>query len=401
MDNLTTLALRRAGFDSLAGFQAANGLYPSGYPDWQTTALLRPYLTGYRLHRIRSGDNYTGLADRVGTTVRALITVNPNQDPERLQIGQYLTLPLGFPVVETSLPFSYELLLLAVEGLRARYPFLSGYTLTKTGRGRSVPLLQIGIGPRSVLYNASHHANEWITTPLLLRFLERYAEAVSENRSIFGMEAQMLYQRTTLRLVPMVNPDGVDLVTGGIPTDSPEYEAALEIADKYPGIPFPDGWKANLSGVDLNLNYPAGWEQAREIKFSQGYTGPAPRDYVGRTPLDQPESLAMAKLTRQTDPLLTLSYHTQGEVIYWKFRDLQPPNAASIGAQLAAVSGYALEDVPFSSSFAGYKDWFIQEFDRPGFTIEAGLGENPLPLGQFDEIFDRNLGILTLGLALA
>ena len=400
MTNLISLALTRSGYDSIESFQRANGLYPSGRLDWQTLDALRPWLTGYRLHRIRKGDTYTKLAAETGTTIRSLITANPNQDPERLQIGRYLTLPLGFPVVAATVPFTYELLLLTVEGLRARYPFLVGYTLTKTARGREVPLLQIGLGPRPVLYNAAHHANEWITTPLLLRFLERYAEAVSENRELFGYPAQELYQRTTLQLVPMVNPDGVDLVTGGIPSGSGEYEAARAIAAKYPAIPFPDGWKANLAGVDLNLNYPAGWENAREIKFSQGYTGPAPRDYVGRAPLDQPETVAMAKLTRQRSPLLTLSYHTQGEVIYWKYQDLEPARAEAIGRQFAAVSGYTLEDVPYASGFAGYKDWFVLEFDRPGYTVEAGSGENPLPLSQFEEIFERNLGILTLGLAL-
>ena len=47
-----------------------------------------------------------------------------------------------------------------------------------------------------------------------------------------------------------------------------------------------------------------------------------------------------------------------------------------------------------SAAFAGYKDWFIKVFRRPGFTIEAGAGENPLPLSQFDEIYRDNLGIL-------
>ena len=45
----------------------------------------------------------------------------------------------------------------------------------------------------------------------------------------------------------------------------------------------------------------------------------------------------------------------------------------------------------------GYKDWFIQTYNRPGYTIEAGLGENPLPITQFDEIYKNNLGILILG----
>ena len=298
----------------------------------------------------------------------------------------------------TDIPFTSELLQVCIQGLMVRYPFLSRRTIATTAYRRPVSALSLGTGPRTVLYNASHHANEWITTPLLMKFLEEYAHAVSVNGRIFGLDAQKLFRQTRLCLVPMVNPDGVDLVTGAIAPGSEQYEAARRIAARYPEIPFPDGWKANLSGVDLNLNYPAEWEQARENKFALGYTTPAPRDYVGGSPLDQPESAGMAGLTRLVDPRLTLSYHSQGEVIYWKFLDLTPVGAEEIGQKFAAVSGYTLEDTPYASGFAGYKDWFILTYDRPGYTIEVGLGENPLPLSQFDEIYRRNLGILALGL---
>jgi hypothetical protein len=65
---------------------------------------------------------------------------------------------------------------------------------------------------------------------------------------------------------------------------------------------------------------------------------------------------------------------------------------------MALASGYGLEDVPYASSFAGYKDWFIQDFDRPGYTIEAGIGENPLPISQLDQMYRENLPIFLLGL---
>lgn len=262
------------------------------------------------------------------------------------------------------------------------------------GVGQARHSLRIGQGPRCALYNASHHANEWITTPVLLLFLEQYAYAVATEGRILGMDAQQLWRRTTLWLVPMVNPDGVDLVTGAIRPGSQQYQAAQRIAAGFPEIPFPGGWKANLTGTDLNLNYPAGWEQARTNKFALGFTGPAPRDYVGASPLDQPETAAMAALTQTIRPDVTLSYHTQGEEIYWRFQDYAPPGAQELGERLARVSGYRLEDTPFASGFAGYKDWFLQDFRRPGYTIEAGLGTNPLPLSQFDEIYRRNIGIL-------
>ena len=75
--------------------------------------------------------------------------------------------------------------------------------------------------------------------------------------------------------------------------------------------------------------------------------------------------------------------------------------AEAIGRAFAASSGYSLEPTPYASSFAGYKDWFLQDFDRPGFTLEVGQGTNPLPLAQLPSIRERCAGIFALGLALA
>ena len=157
-------------------------------------------------------------------------------------------------------------------------------------------------------------------------------------------------------------------------------------------------WKLiNITGVDLNLQFPAGWEQAKEIKYAQGFNQPAPRDFVGFGPLTEPEALAIYNFTLIHDFRLVLAYHTQGQEIYWQFQDYNPPMSFEIGKKLADASGYKLSETPYNSSFAGYKDWFIQDFNRPGYTIEAGLGENPLPISQFDEIYNDNIGILVLG----
>jgi g-D-glutamyl-meso-diaminopimelate peptidase len=253
----------------------------------------------------------------------------------------------------------------------------------------------MGSGERQVLFTAAHHANEWITALVLLKFAEDLAQAAAANSRIYGIEARTILKAATIHLVPLVDPDGVDLVTGAIRPGTLAYETARSLSLNYPQIPFPEGWKANLLGVDLNLQYPALWLRAREIKFSQGFTRPGPRDYVGRVPLSQLESRALAELTEQIDPALVLAYHTQGKVIYWQFQDIFVAGAQALAQEFARLSGYALEEVPEESSYAGYKDWFIQSFRRPGFTVEVGSGINPLPLSQFDEIYRDNLGILT------
>lgn len=298
-------------------------------------------------------------------------------------------------IVNTDVPISSESCQQMIRQITQMYPFCRSETLTNTAFGRPVQTLVIGNGPRKVLYTAAHHANEWITALVLLKFAEDFAQAITENGTIGGVNARVLSDGATIYMVPLVNPDGVDLVTGAIQTGEFQYETARTLAAYYPQIPFPDGWKANLMGVDLNLQYPAGWLQAREIKFSQGYTRPGPRDFVGRYPLSQPESRALAGYTEVVDPELVLAYHAQGEEIYWQYGE-EVPGARELGEQFAQVSGYTLADTPYESGFAGYKDWFIQTFRRPGYTIEVGRGENPLPLSQFDKIYADNLGILVL-----
>ena len=297
------------------------------------------------------------------------------------------------PIVQTDVPMTAQRCIDTILEITRTYPFCRSEELTTTAFGRPIRTLVIGNGPRKVIYTAAHHANEWITTPVLLKFAEELAQAIQAGGKIFDTDAGTLAEKVTIYMVPMVDPDGVDLVTGAIDPGTVQYEAARVLAERYPGIPFPDGWKANLLGVDLNLNYPAGWLRAREIKFTQGYTRPGPRDYVGRAPLDQRETRALAGYTRFIDPELVLAYHSQGQVIYWQFGE-EVPGARELGERFAQVSGYELADTPFESSFAGYKDWFIQEFRRPGYTIEVGLGDNPLPFSQFDKIYRDNLGIL-------
>lgn len=307
---LLQLALERAGqmpgaLDGIFGaqtaaavraFQAANALVPDGIAGAQTHRALLPYYTGFVLRTVRAGDTFSALAQQYGTSVEAIRLANPYLDPERLPIGRTVTVPLPFPVTPVRIPYSSALIGYVVRGLAARYPTLAIGEFGRSVLGKPLWYLTLGSGEKCVFYNAAHHANEWITTPLLLTFCEQLCARLGDGGELGGQDIRTLLRQVTLVLAPAVDPDGIDLVTGALSRE--RTDAAHTLAQNYPAIPFPSGWKANIRGIDLNLQYPAGWSTAREIKFAAGYTRPGPRDYVGPAPLTAPESLAMYGFTR-------------------------------------------------------------------------------------------------------
>ena len=278
------------------------------------------------------------------------------------------------------------------EQLQACCPWLESENLTWTAGGRPVELLKIGRGKRNVLLTAAHHANESITGLLVWRFLEDYCRGLLTGGSLFGFSCRGLFRRSTLYLVPLVNPDGADLLAGEISQE--EQLQAVKLAVSRPDVSFPDGWKANLQGVDLNLNYPARWEQAKAIKAQQ----PGPRDYPGLQPLDQPETEALAELARRICPDVMAAWHAQGGEIYAADPD-GTLRMEKLSRLMAKASGYDLTVPAQESSNAGFRDWFLQEFSGEAFTIEAGRGINPLPLTDLPALYRENLPLFALLLA--
>ena len=299
-------------------------------------------------------------------------------------------------IVSTNENYNYEKMQRDLRNLKAKYPFLQLENIGESVQKRQIPCVRIGTGPNEVMYSGAIHANEWITALVLMKFIEDFCIAYSSGRDIFEHNAKEIFTKSSIYIVPMLNPDGIELVTGNIKEGSSEYAHYKEIASRFPSIPFPNGWKANYHGVDLNLQFPADWEKARDIKYAQGYTMPAPRDFVGFGPLTEPEALAIYNFTLRHNFRLILAYHTQGEVIYWKYANYMPQDSEEIGKIFSMVSGYLLDLTPPESANAGYKDWFIKQYNKPGYTIEAGLGTNPLPISQFDKIYSDNIGILVL-----
>ncbi|RBW70562.1 M14 family metallopeptidase [Bacillus taeanensis] len=351
------------------------------------------YIPGFitKKYIVQSGESFWVLSQRYNVSIDAIYLLNQSINPYQLTVGQTINLPLKvtWPIVQGKKEYDYKEMMTDLRRLKTVYPFLRTQTIGKSVMGKPIPEVTIGVGTKKVHANGSFHGNEWITSAILMTFLNDYLLAVTNIKPIRKMMLMPLYLTSFLSLVPMVDPDGVDLVLNGPPNEEPYRSLVLKLNEGNSDF---SNWKANIRGVDLNNQFPAKWEIEQRRKPQE----PAPRDYPGQAPLTEPEALAMSELTKKRNFDRVLAFHSQGEEIYWGYESLEPKESETIVKEFSRVSGY--KPVRLLDSFAGYKDWFIQEWKRPGYTIEVGMGVNPLPLSQFEEIYEENLGILLASL---
>lgn len=341
-------------------------------------------------YMIQQGDTISKLAKERNLAIDTIFLLNPNLNPNRLQINDRILLPRLVTdfVVDGNEAYDFGKLEKDLHRLVEIYPFLKVNRIGDSVLGKPLYEIEIGRGNRTIHFNASFHANEWITTPVLMRLLNEFIVSLVRGNPIRGIFTLPLYNRNRLSIVPMVNPDGVDLVLHGPPEEMKE-----ELLEMNKGSLDFSGWKANIRGVDLNNQYPAYWEIEKKRKEPKS---PAPRDYPGDEPLTEPEVMAMADLAQRKQFARLLAFHTQGREFYWGYENLEPPESEVLANEFAKVSGY--DSVRYIDSHAGYKDWFIYIYRRPGFTFELGYGVNPLPITQFPQIYDEMLGVFLAAL---
>lgn len=235
--------------------------------------------------------------------------------------------------------------------------------------GRNLYAIKLGQGKPVGIAQYAIHGREYITAYLAM---EQY---FFEN--IKG----------SIWILPLTNPDGCLLSQCGLDSVA-EKKRRLELLAWNDGNTDFSLWKANVRGVDLNVNFQANWGQGRKnIRY------PAKENYIGTHPFSERESKALKILTLQIKPDYTISYHTKGEEIYWYFH--QPirdcPRDKRLATALSESTGYPLAYA--SGSVGGYKDWCIQKLKIPSFTVEVGKDTltHPLQEDALEDIFRCNL----------
>lgn len=290
---------------------------------------------------------------------------------------------------------TYAYLCECTEKLQKRYPFAEVGSIGTTCLGRKIPSVTLGSGDRHILYIGGTHAQEWMTTLLLLRFTEELLSSYAAHGTVAGFDARGLLSGKTLIIIPSLNPDGTEIALLGS-SAAGRYTSLCENALKDSR----SLWNANARGVDINHNFDASWNIMRELEQKAGINAPAPRRYGGTEPESEPETRAVTAFCRNNDISGCLSFHSQGEEIFWEYGENTPEQSFTIASALASACDYTLVSNSGLCSHAGFKDWFTDEFSRPAFTVEIGKGKNPLPLSQAQGIYKNLKKLMCLGILL-
>ena len=289
----------------------------------------------------------------------------------------------------------YEVLCSAMRKLKEGSESVKIFPMGKSVLGRRIFVIGLGKLRSATVYVGGVHGQEWLTVNTLLEFAFSLCRCYEGALPLGGVDVRAALNSKGVLLVPCLNPDGVEIALHG-------KDGAGERADFVDGIACGDyrGWQANARGVDLNHNFDAGFETLRQMEREAGIVGPAPRQYGGETAMSEPETRAIASLCRLFDAQKLFAFHSQGEEIFYQYGEHTPTQSRLMAEILARSSGYRLVLQEGLASHGGLKDWFIDTFRRPGFTVEIGKGKNPLPIDDFPAIYEKIAEMLMLGLLL-
>lgn len=295
--------------------------------------------------------------------------------------------------------YTYEEMSADLSALQMKYDsVMTMDSLNTTCDGRKLFHIIIGNGKaeRQALVFGSIHGREYITSQLVMCQLADILGRLQNQEDYRGEDLSKIFDRTALHIIPMINPDGVTLCQRGIEAMNfsktrqqlyriYEMDQAVEL-DEYFGK-----WKSNACGVDLNRNFDAKWEE-----YDDRTGHPSSDHYKGSFPESEIEAKALTELTRQYPFQRTISYHAQGNVIYWYFGqegDLYR-ESREFAELVAKETGYVADADYDKLDPAGYKDWAISAMKIPSLTVEVGTGGAPVPAEQFPTIWEQNKTVL-------
>lgn len=279
--------------------------------------------------------------------------------------------------------YDYSRLLRDVKMLKDNYNIIENFSIGKSLMNKEIPCLKIGKGEKKIFLSGAYHGLEYLTAAFLMKFISNYTVKYMTETKYYGYDVSKLYENVTLYIVPMVNPDGVDIAINGLDITNEFHRRLISMVGIHS---FNQVWQANARGVDINHNFDAKWQMVIDK--------PSPTKYGGEYAESEPETKAVAEFIRSEKFEMLLAFHSQGKEIYYDFDGMTGEKSYELAKKMAEESGYAVSVPTGTASFGGCKDWFIKEFGKDGFTVEIGQGQNPLPMQMMDSVYEDNAKIV-------
>ncbi|MEH7179631.1 M14 family zinc carboxypeptidase [Neobacillus vireti] len=288
-------------------------------------------------------------------------------------------------ILDTKQPYTYEGMKEDIVKINHQYRALKVKKIGETHFGRNIYAIKLGKGKKNIVLIGAHHGREWITSMLLIKKLEEYADAY-HRKVKFGSFSTDVLNDVSIWFIPMLNPDGVTIQQNELDSFPNRFtKKLLRMNDDLKNF---ERWKANGVGIDLNRQYPAGWKGLKD-----GPTYPNYQFYKGRRPLVAKEVIYLTNFIDEVNPEIAIAYHSSGREIFWNYkngRHLQRDK--KVAARISKLTGYPLAKPPKQATGGGFTDWFITKYHRPAMTIEISplVGETSPPLDVFESEWERN-----------
>lgn len=268
--------------------------------------------------------------------------------------------------------------------LQKKYDFISFEILGQSYCQRDILAIKIGNQKDACLLIGGVHGMEWLTSLLLLTFTNTICQSIKYRYKLYNIDLKNLLFKKGVCFVPCLNPDGTDISIHGSKS-AKDYASLVDKISKGNT----KTWQANARGVDLNHNFDAKWEELNLLEKHNGILGPSSTRFGGQKPESEIETQIIVNLCKKNNYRHAIAFHSQGEEIYWNFGNKQPKNSFFLASLFSNLSNYKLSQPEGLAVGGGFKDWFIEKFNKPAFTIEIGKGKNPLPINDFPSIYKK------------
>jgi len=179
------------------------------------------------------------------------------------------------------------------------------------------------VGKMHLFVDAGVHARETYNPFLVLRIIEDYAKDYYNNAAIPSIDINSLLQNNVIHFMPLLNPDGFDIVKfgSGMIKDPVLKDHFIQLLgkDDYRRL------KANVRGVDLNRNYADEifdtntflWKSVRGVTFGDAldYSYPKIEFFSGYSAASEVETRISQDYMLRYDFRAYMSYHSQGRIV--------------------------------------------------------------------------------------